>query len=218
MMKLHGVPLSPFVRKVVVALGLKGLEYEHINVMPASDDAEFRKLSPLGKIPAFEDGDLGVSDSSVICEYLEEQYPAVSLRPTSPVAKARARWYEEYADTKLVELCGAGIFFEVMLKPMMLQQETDHEKVQNTINNLLPPQLDYLESQLPEQDFLFGDKLGIADISIVCPFINADYADYRVDGAKWPKVASFIDRVKAEPVFAKQLEVEAKIMASMKPS
>lgn len=212
-MKLYGALLSPYVRKVVVVLNLKGLEFEHINVMPGSLPDNYLTLSPLGKIPAFEDGELKLADSSVICEYLEEQYPSIAALPNTPAQRARSRWLEEYADSKLVELFGSGIFFERVIKPLMLQQDTDTEKVSKTINEMLPPVLDYVESQLPEKGFLFNN-FTIADIAVASPIINAGYADYTVDSARWPKVSAFVDSVKAHRAVSKALRAETALMAS----
>lgn len=210
-MKIYGARLSPFVRKVLVVAELKGLAYEQVDVMPGQVTPEYLKISPLGKIPALEDGDLGVSDSTVICEYLEEQYPAVSTLPKSLIDRAHARWLEEYADTRLMELCGGGIFFERVIKPLFLKQPTDEAKVEKTINELLPPVLDYLESQVPDQGFMFGD-FGRVDISLVGPLINAGYAGYKVDAARWPQLARYLGHVMAQPVVAKILQIEARLM------
>ncbi len=72
-MKIYGVPISPYVRKACVALELKGLEYEIENIFPGTRTPEYLAISPLGKIPSFEDGDLVMCDSNVIVEYLEER-------------------------------------------------------------------------------------------------------------------------------------------------
>lgn len=213
-MKIHGVRLSPFVRKVLVVLELKEIAYDQVDVFPGMMTPECLTISPLGKIPAMEDGDFKISDSSVICEYLEERYPTIASMPASPADRARARWLEEYADTKLTELCGGGIFFERVVKPMFFKQPTDEAKVEKTINELLPPVLDYLETQAPAAEFLFG-AFGKADISVVNPLINASYAGYQVDAAKWPKLAAYIERVKAHPAVAKILQFEAKAMAAI---
>lgn len=209
-MKVYGARVSPFVRKVLTVLELKALAYEQVDVFPGMTSPDYLKISPLGKIPGFEDDGLAVSDSTVICEYLEERYPTVATLPASPVERARARWLEEYADTKVVELCG-GIFFERVLKPMFFKQPTDDAKVQKNIDELLPPVQDYLESQLPKAGFLFGD-FGRVDISVVGPFINASYADYVVDATRWPTLAAYVERVKQQPVVAKVLQLEAKAM------
>lgn len=213
-MKVYGARLSPFVRKVLVVLELKGLGYEQVDVFPGMQTPEFLKISPLGKIPALEDEALQVSDSTVICEYLEERYPTVSTLPSSPQERATARWLEEYADTRLMELCGGGIYLERVVKPMFFKQPTDQAKVDKTINELMPPVLTYLESQAPKEGFLFGD-FGRVDISVISPIINATYAGYVVDATKWPVLAAYVERVRAHPVVVKILQIEGKAMAAM---
>lgn len=213
-MKIHGVILSPFVRKVLAIAKLKQLAFENEMVFPGTDSPEFLAISPLGKIPAFEDGDLHISDSSVICEYLDDRYPDIPARPTDPADKARARWFEEYGDSKLVELCGGGIFFERFVKKVMGLGEVDEAKVKQTIEELLPPQQDYLERVLPDDGFLFND-FGVADISIAGPFINAEHVGYTPDSARWPKLTAFIERVKAHPIIAELVDAEKQLLASM---
>jgi glutathione S-transferase len=208
MIKLHGASGSPYVRKVMIALAIKGLEYEHIQQMPFSKDAEFLKISPLGKIPALQDGDFSLSDSSVICEYLDEAYPAVPLYPNKPQAKAQARWLENYAGSRVTELAG-GIFFQRFMRPM-LKQESDESLVENIIENKLPPVLDYLESQVPAEGFLFGE-FSIADIAVVSPFVNASYVAYNLDATRWPTFAAFAERVKAQAAVKSLLAQEAKM-------
>ena len=97
---------------------------------------------------------------------------------------------------------------------MFLQQETDEARVQDILENLLPEAQDYLESQVPSDGFMFGE-IGIADISLMCPFINGELVDYRVDAGRWPKLANYIERVKSHPVVAKELQAEAEEMAQM---
>jgi glutathione S-transferase len=211
---LYGSLLSPFVRKVAVILELKGLDYKNMPTIPPSPDPDYLQISPLGKIPALEDDELAISDSSVICEYLEEQYPDRPTMPKDSIQRARARWLEEYSDSKLAELCVDGIFFEKFVKPILLKTETNHFKVDKTISELLPPAQDYLESQLPAEGFLFGD-IGRADICIVSFFITAGYVDYQVNSKKWTKLAAFIKRVKEQPTVAKLLNIEAKVLGEM---
>jgi len=210
-MKVYGARLSPFVRKVLTVLEMKALAYEQIDIYPRMVPPEYLKISPLAKIPALEDEGVALPDSTVICEYLDERYPTVPTLPASPAERARARWLEEYADTKVVELCGGGLFLERVVKPLFFKQATDDAKVEQTINELLPPVQDYLETQVPQTDFLF-DSFCRADISLAGPFVNAQYARYKVDAARWPLLAAYIERVKAQPQVAKLLQIEAKLM------
>ncbi|WP_295875080.1 glutathione S-transferase family protein [uncultured Zhongshania sp.] len=210
MIVLHGNSVSPFVRKVLVALAIKGIDFEQVQQMPYSGDAEYLKISPLGKIPALQDGDLNLCDSTVICEYLEDSYPDNPIYPTDPKQKAKARWVEELAGSRVTELA-AGIFFQRFMRPMFLNQETDEALVQKIIEKQLPPILDYVETLIPKDGFIFGD-FGMADISIISPFINAGYANYQIDAARWPLFAALIKRVKSHPVVAPLLAAEAAIL------
>src|SRR3954464_8565102 len=92
---------SPYVCKVLARMNLKGLRYEVDPITPFFGNDEFRRLSPLCRIPVLIDGDFSVSDSSVICAYLDETYSGLPLFPTDPKDRARARWLEEFADTRL---------------------------------------------------------------------------------------------------------------------
>ncbi len=209
-MRLHGASGSPFVRKVQVALALKGLPYEQIQQLPFTRDAQYRKINPLGKIPTLQDGDLTICDSTVICEYLEEAYPQAPLYPANPADRARARWLEELGGSRVAELA-AGIFFQRFMRPMVLKQEPDEELVAKIIDRQLPPLLDYLEAEVPAQGFIFGAFM-MADMSLMSPFVNAAYAGYAVDAQRWPIFTDFIARVKAHPVVSEVLAAEAATM------
>jgi len=95
MIKVHGVHGSPYVRKVFIALDIKDVPYEIVRQMPFSEDAEYLKINPLGKIPSLVDGDLTLCDSKVICQYLDDAYPEPRLYPTRPNDWAMALWYED---------------------------------------------------------------------------------------------------------------------------
>ena len=214
MIKIHGVILSPFVRKVIAIAKIKKLPYENVAVFPATKTPEFLAISPLGKIPALEDGPLSVSDSSAICEYLDDKYPEIATRPASSEDRAKARWLEEYGDTKLTELCVAGIYFERFVKKSFGKGDADEEIVANTIEKLLPPQQDYLESVLPIEGFLFG-AICTADISIVGPFISASYVGYMPDKDQHPKLTAYIERVKSHEAVAEVLKVEEDLLKKL---
>ena len=96
MIKVYGVHGSPFVRKVFIALDIKGAPYEIVRQMPFSGDEEYKKINPLAKVPSLTDGDLTIADSKVICRYIENAYPEPALYPTHAADLARADWYEEF--------------------------------------------------------------------------------------------------------------------------
>ena len=213
-MKLYGTPISPFVRKVRVALALKGLEYEWEATFPGTKTPEFLAISPLGKIPAFEDGDLMISDSNVIVEYLEEQYPKIPIRPTNITDRAKSRWLEEYAGSTLYMPLAAKIFMERLTRPYQTKVLGDERVVEDSIKNLLPSIFDYVESQLPAAGFIFGE-MGVADIAVATTIINATYTDFEVDTGRWPKVSEHLSLVKAHPIVVKVLQAEEPLIAAL---
>jgi glutathione S-transferase len=83
--------------------------------------------------------------------------------------------------------------------------------VAKIIERQLPPLLDYLETQVPAQGFVFGVFM-MADMSLMSPFVNAAYAGYEVDAQRWPGFTQFIARVKAHPVVSQVLATEAATM------
>ncbi|WP_051785781.1 glutathione S-transferase family protein [Endozoicomonas numazuensis] len=210
-MKVYGATLSPMVRKVVVALEMKGLEYELDPVIPFHTPEGFEKISPLKRIPALEDGEVKLADSTIICEYLEDRYPDVALYPTDPVLKAKARWFEEYADTVLMKVTAEGLYFERVVKPL-LGMETNEEKVQKNLRDNMPSTLQYMESVMPENGFLLGESLMMADIAIGSNFINAGYAGFDPDAAQYPLFAAYLQRVKAHPAFQLRMKEDAKFI------
>ena len=83
-MKIIGSYVSPYVRKVLACMNLKGLAYEVDPITPFFGNDEFERLSPLRRIPVLIDGDFSISDSTIFCEYLDEIYPGHRLYAADP--------------------------------------------------------------------------------------------------------------------------------------
>jgi len=191
---LHGANISPYDRKVRVALAYKDIEYSNTQQSPFGAPEEFKAKSPLSKIPCWEDGELVLPDSSVILNYLEHLYPEPRLLPASAAARARSLWFEEYADTKLGETV-AGVFFQRVVRPNVLKQETDEQGVAHLLGSALPKVFDYLTGCLGDDEFMVGGEFSIADIALTSPFVNFALAGESVDAGRWPEFANYIQRV-----------------------
>ncbi len=89
--RIIGSFLSPFVRKVLVCLDLKGIPYQIDPLIPFFGDDRFSQLSPLRRVPVLIDDLVTLCDSSVICQYLEDRYPTPPLYPRHIVQRAAAR-------------------------------------------------------------------------------------------------------------------------------
>jgi glutathione S-transferase len=200
--------VSPYVRKVLAALTLKDVAFEVDPITPFFGNDEFERLSPLRRIPVLIDGDFTISDSSVIAAYLDAAYDGHPLFPADPKDRARALWWEEYADSRLGDVMIWSLFYQKIVHPLVWGEPGDSARIDRALSEEIPHECDYLERALPADGYLFG-HIGVADISVASFFINAGYAGFVPDPKRWPKVASFIERVKAASCMASLLEFEA---------
>jgi len=199
-MKLYGANPSPFFRKARVVLEEKGIPYETEPLVPIPKTPELLALHPMGKIPILRDGDTVVPDSSVICAYLERKFPAPALYPEAPADLAKALFLEEYADTRMGETLG-GVFFERVVKPNVFRQPSDESRVEALLEDAVPPVLDYLESQLPDERDSALARFGIADAALGAHLGSLSYAGVEIDARRWPRTARYYRALRARPSF-----------------
>lgn len=210
MLKLFGANPSPFVRKVKVVLAEKNLQFEQEQTSPFPPSAEYRKISPLGRIPAFQDGDKTLADSSVISAYLERTHPQPALYPADPYDHARALWFEEYGDSGLAPIIGNKMFFNKIVGPALMKLSFDEALFRKAEQEDLPPMFSYLEGEL-KGDFLVGNSLTIGDISIGSQFVNLLLSGVTPDASKWPKLAAYVGRIHSRPSFKPLIEGDKKM-------
>ena len=199
--------VSPYVRKVLACLNLKRAAYVVDPITPFFGDDDYQRMSPLRRIPVLLDGDFSISDSSVIAAFVEEAYPGHPLLPADPRDRAKARWLEEYADTRLGELLIWSLFYQRVVRGMVWGEEPDEERVQAALDGGIPQALDYLEGEAPSDGFLFGD-IGLADIAIASFFRNGAYAGFAIDRAQWPGTSGWVERTLGHPAIASLLPFE----------
>jgi glutathione S-transferase len=200
-----GAGVSPFVRKVRAFLAEKGQTYQHEPVNPFAPPEGWRDLSPLGRIPAFRDGDRVINDSSVICQYLERRFPEPALYPRDAYDFARALWIEEFMDGGLVPIVGPKLFRALVLQPLLTRKPADDASeaaARKAWDEEVAPLLDYLERTLGDREWFAGERISVADLAVASPFVNARFAGFAPERARWPRLRAFLDRVWQRPSFA----------------
>lgn len=220
--KVYGVNASPFVRKVRAVLVEKQIPYELEPIMPMAVSEDFKKLSPLGKIPCYRDDRVTLPDSSVICAYLERLQPEPALYPSEPAAYGRALWYEEYGDTQLME-SSFPVFRERFMHARLFREPCDEDVVAHHMNVLLPPVFDYLESAFEgaagageAAEGIVGGRFSIADLGLASPLVNLEHAGEHIDAGRWPRLAAWYGRVCARPSLRALIAEEKAAFASLK--
>jgi glutathione S-transferase len=197
MIKLYTFPPSTNSRKVRIALLEKGLEFERINVdlsKREQKNPEYLKIHPFGQVPALDDEGFVVYDSTVINEYLEDEYPYPPLMPKDSEGRARARMMEDFRDTHFNPPC-VKIIYE-MRKP-------EGERVADVITTAkadINKCFDRLETELQGKEYLAG-AFSLADIAFMANLDLLDRFQIAVD-PKYANTTAWIARLKARPSFA----------------
>jgi glutathione S-transferase len=208
-MIIFGASLSPFVRKVLAFAAEKGVAVENKQVA-LGGSPEYRLISPFGKIPGLKDGDFTVSDSSAIVTYIEAKHPEPALFPSEARDRARAVWFDEFADT-IAFGAASPMFFNRLVAPRFLGQPGDQAAADKAEREALPPVLDYLEGVVPEPGgFLVDGRLTIADLAVASPFANLRHL--KLDLSRWPKTKAWSDAILDRPSFAPLVAAETRML------
>lgn len=214
-MILYGSTLSPFVRKVMAFAGEKGVELEMRPTGFPNPAPDFCAASPFKKMPALQDGDYCLADSSAIIHYLEAKYPEPVLIPAEPRARGRTIWFDEFADT-IFAACGTKMFFNRIVAPRFMKRPGDEAVAEAAERDELPPILDYLETVVPDDGvYLVGDSLTLADIAVAGPFANLRHLGIEFDRRRHPRTAAYVDRILARPSFSPWIERERALLAKV---
>ncbi len=197
-----GGPVSPYVRKVLAVCEMKGVLYRLDPIVPFFGSDEFSDLSPLRRIPVYIDDKVSLCDSTVICEYLEDRFPAPRLLPADPAQRAQARWLEEYSDTRMGDVFIWRVFYEAVILPFIFQQPRNKDKIAKAVAEPLPDVMGSLEKAAPADGFLAGE-VSIGDIAVAIPFSNLKWARVEPDRNRWPRTSAWVERTLATPALAK---------------
>ncbi|MCZ6562077.1 MAG: glutathione S-transferase family protein [Deltaproteobacteria bacterium] len=196
-MKLYHFPASTNSRKVRILLIEKGLEFERINVDLTKKEQkkpEYLKINPFGQVPALDDDGFIVYDSTIINEYLEDEYPHPPLLPNDSEGRARARLMEDFRDIYFTPH-----FVEIIHEVRKPETERDQKVIQNA-KETITQCFDRIERELEGRDYLAG-TFSLADISFMPNIALLERLEIPVD-PKYKNMRAWIERLKARPSFA----------------
>lgn len=204
-MKLWSGTLSPFSTKVRLVLAEKGLTAQ-IAEIPWSratlwgpKPAEFLAVSPKGEVPVLEDAGLGIVDSTVIGEYLEDAYPDVALMPRQPLARAECRMWEDMADHFMAS------HLTVLIREVFMKadgRDRDEAAVAAT-RTAYDGYLAALERRLLGAEFLCED-FSLADIATWVGLAFARTLGVKLEDR--PGIGAWYERLAARPAFEAEFE------------
>ena len=198
MMKIYHAPNSRSVRIVWLFEEL-GLPYELVKFglgAPEMRTPEYRKVHPMGRVPALEDGNVVIHESGAIVEYVLARYGNGRMLPavSSPEFPAYLQWLH-YAEGMLMPQVNV-----IVVETMFLPPEKRNPENLNRARKLLTKMLEAVEQGLQGREYLAGEFSG-ADIMsghacVVSTKLGADVSDK-------PNVAAYVQRLLARPALQK---------------
>ena len=197
-MKLYDYPQCPFSQKVRIVLAEKELAYEKIHVDLRKGEQkrpEFLRLNPFGKVPVLVDDDVVVYDSTIINEYLEDEYPLPHLLPEDSALRARARTFEDYADIAFT--LPVGVLMAEVRKPEAERDVERIRKAQEEVERILA----YLNANLGEQPYLAGE-FTVADAAFAPRLMVLQAVGIEVK-PQWEPLRRWIERLAERPSIQK---------------
>jgi glutathione S-transferase len=195
MLKLYDYPDCPFCQKVRVVLAEKDLEYDKVLVDLRKQEQkapEFLRLNPYGKVPVLVDEDEVVYDSTIINEYLEEEYPLPRLMPEDSQGRARVRLLEDYCDNSFIP--PTTMLLSQLRKP---EGERDAQRVEQAREELRRC-LYFLRDHLDGTEYLVGAEFTLADAAFAPRMMVIGRLGFEFEPALAP-VQGWLDRIRSRP-------------------
>jgi glutathione S-transferase len=141
--------------------------------------------------------------------------PDPPIAPGDARARARAIWFEEFADTMLVA-SGGKVLFNRFVGPKLMGLPGDEAMAEQGLKEL-GPLMDYLESQAPAHGWLAGDHFSIGDVAVASTLRSLGYIGLEPDPATHPRTAAWYERVKARPSWQEVAAREDAVLARALP-
>ena len=199
MNRLYHYPLSPFSRKVRFSLAEKRIEVELIEERYWEKDADFLRRNPAGKVPVLKMGNRTMSDSTAICEYLEETHPTPMLFPQGADSRYEVRRLVAWFDDKFNEEVTTKLMGERVFRKVMGTGYPDSANVKAGAK-AIKYHLDYMHWLLDQRRWLAGNDMTLADFAAAAHLSCLDYVS-DVDWNRSEIVKDWYAKIKSRPAF-----------------
>jgi maleylacetoacetate isomerase len=181
-MELYNYFRSSASYRVRIALALKGIDYEYKPVHLTKNE-QFREsyaaVSASRLVPLLQDGELRLTQSLAIIEYLDETHPAPPLLPSGAADRARVRALAYDIACEIHPLNNLRVL-RYLVHDLKLSEDDKNRWYRHWVET----GFETVERQLADPRtgrFCHGDAPTLADITLVPQIFNAQRLDCRLD-------------------------------------
>jgi len=211
MINLCGFAVSNYYNKTKLVLLEKGIAFTEEQVFPSQDEA-LLKRSPLGKIPFIETEQGNLSESQVILEYLEENYPETPLYPANSFERAKCRELIQHLELN-IELHARRLYREAFFGGSV------SDDTKNEVKELLEKGLKGLARLAQFSPYIAGDTYTAADCVAWLHFFMVSATSQKIYGTDlvavhFPDIASYMQLIETRPAAQKVAADRAAAMAA----
>jgi len=200
--KVYGVPGSPFLRSVEVALHEKGLDYQlHAMAPQETKQPEHLARHPFGRIPAFEHDGFTIYETQAIIRYLDDLLPDPPLTPDSAEARARMNQVIGIIEWYFFPKAAAPIAFNRIIGPRLLGLPGDEAAITEAMP-MAHTCFEVLDEILGGKPYLTGEMVSVADIMLAAQLdLFGECAEGRQLIESTANLPAWLKRMTARPSF-----------------
>ena len=197
---LYQLPLSPFSRKVRLVMAEKRLPFEMRVEKVWERRPEYLVMNPANTVPTLvEENGLVIADSGVICEYLDEAYPATPLMGHSLAERVEVRRLVAWFDGKFAQEVTANLLGEKFMKRLLGRGNPEAGALRAGYANMRH-HLGYIGWLAETRKWLGGNALSLADFAAAAHLSALDFASAG-DWCSSPPARDWYARMKSRPSF-----------------
>jgi len=197
---LYHLPLSPFSRKVRLALAEKRIPFDLRLERVWERREEFLAMNPACTVPVMQDANgLVIADSNAICEYLDEAYPDGPLMGRTLAERAEVRRLVAWFDHKFHGEVTRNLLHEKQMKRLLGRGHPDAAAMRAGYANI-KAHLDYIGWLAETRAWLAGNALTLADLAAAAHLSALDYIG-DVDWTMNDAAKDWYARIKSRPSF-----------------
>jgi glutathione S-transferase len=200
---VYGIPGSPFLRSVEIALREKGVDYQLHALVPGEHKSEeYLKRHPFGRIPAFEHEGFTIYETQAIIRYIDEVFPTPPLTPGYSKARARMNQVIGIIEWYYFPKAGAPIGFNRIIGPRLLGVPGDEQAVADAMPMARTCFAEF-DQLLGDKAYLTGESVTLADIMLGAQLdLFMECPEGRELMAQTKHLSAWLKRMTSRPSFA----------------